>query len=100
MFIHSGNSMVFLSGFTEVHPGTLIYDNTIRTTLHWAQQVIVRICHMNGLVGDKVVLQASERVHIGKGTTDFAVLICTKLGVIPLDIDRTIIIINFEDSPL
>ena len=55
---------------------------------------------MNGLVDDKVVLQASERVHIGEGTTDCAVLLCTKRGVIPLDIDRTIIIINFEDSPL
>ena len=54
---------------------------------------------MNGLVDDKVVLQASERVHIGKGTTDCSVLICTKQGVIPLDIDRTIVIIQFEDSP-
>ena len=48
---------------------------------------------------DKVILEASERVHIGKGTTDCAVLICTKQGVIPLDIDRTIVIINLEYSP-
>ena len=91
--------MGFLSGFTAVHPGTLVYDNTIRTTLHWAQQMMVQICHMNGLVDNKVVLQSSERVHIGKGTTDCAVLLCTKRGVIPLDIDRTILIMQFEDSP-
>ena len=91
--------MVFLSGFTAVHPGTLVYDNTIRTTLHWSQQMMVQICHMNGLVDDKVVLQACERVHIGEGTTNCAVLLCTKRGVTPLDIDRTIVIIQFEDSP-
>ena len=54
---------------------------------------------MNGLVDNKVVLQACERVHIGKGTTDCALLLCTKRGVIPLDIDRKIVIIQFEDSP-
>ena len=48
---------------------------------------------------NKVILEASERVHIGKGTTDFDVLLFTKLGVIPLDIDRKIVIINIEDSP-
>ena len=91
--------MGFLSGFTALHPGTLIYDNTIRTTLHWAHQMTVQIWHMNGLVDDKVVLQASERVHIGEGTTDCAVLICIKRGVIPLDIDRKFLIIQFEESP-
>ena len=54
---------------------------------------------MDGLVDDKVVLEASERVHIGEGTTDCAVLLCTKRGVIPLDIDRKIVIINLEESP-
>ena len=54
---------------------------------------------MNGLVDDKVVIEASERVHIGEGTTDCAVLLCTKRGFIPLVIERTIVIINFEDSP-
>ena len=82
-----------------VHPGTIVYDNTIRTTLHWAQQMMVQIWNMNGLVEDKVVLQACERVHIGEGTTDCAVLLCTNQGVIPLDIDRTIVIIQFEDPP-
>ena len=91
--------MGFLSGFTAVHPETLVYDNTILTTLHWVQQMMISIWHMNGLVEDKVVLQASESVHIGKGTTDCAVLICTKQGVIPLDIDRKIVIIQFEESP-
>ena len=55
---------------------------------------------MNGLVDDKVVLQSYERVHIGEGTTDCDLLLCTKRGVIPLDIDSTIVIIQFEDSPL
>ena len=55
---------------------------------------------MNGLVENKVVFEASERVQIGKGTTDCAVLLYTKRGVIPLDIDRKIVIINFEDPPL
>ena len=91
--------MGLLSGFTEVHPGTIVYDNTIHMTLYWAQQMMVQIRHMNSLVDDKVVLQASERVHIGEGTTDCAVLIFTKRGVIPLEIDRTTIIINLEDSP-
>ena len=54
---------------------------------------------MNGLMDYKVILQSSERVHIGEGTNDCAVLICTKQGFIPLDIDRTIVIINLEDSP-
>ena len=49
---------------------------------------------------DKVILEAGERVHIGKGTTDCALLLFTKRGVIPLDIDRTILIINLEDPPL
>ena len=48
---------------------------------------------------NKVILEASERVHIGEGTNDCAVLLCTKRGVIPLEIDRTIVIINLEDSP-
>ena len=48
---------------------------------------------------DKVILEASERVHIGEGTTDCAVLLCTNRGVIPLDIDRKIVIINIDDSP-
>ena len=43
---------------------------------------------------DKVILEASERVYKGEGTTDCAVLLCTKQRVIPLDIDRTIVIIN------
>ena len=55
---------------------------------------------MNGLVDDKLVLEAIERVHIGEGTTDCAALLCTKRRVIPLYIDRTILIINFEDPPL
>ena len=61
--------------------------------------MMVQILHMNGLVDDKVLLQASERVHIDKGTTDCSVLLCTKRGVITLDIDRTIVITHFEDSP-
>ena len=76
--IHRYNIMGFLSGFTVVHPGTIVYDNTIHTTLHWAQQMMVQIWHINGLVDYKVVLQACEEVHIGEGTTDCAVLICTK----------------------
>ena len=48
---------------------------------------------------DKVILEASERVHIGEGTTDCAILLCTKRGVIPLDIDGKIVIINIEDPP-
>ena len=48
---------------------------------------------------DKVIPEASEMVHIGEGTTDCAVLLCTKRGVITLDIDRTVVIINLEDSP-
>ena len=48
---------------------------------------------------DKVILEARERVYIGEGTTDCSVLLCTKRGVIPLDIDRTIVIIQFEDPP-
>ena len=48
---------------------------------------------------DTVILEASERVHIGEGTTDCVVLLCTKQGVIPLDIDRKIVIINLEDPP-
>ena len=91
--------MGFLSGFTAVHPGTLVYYKTIRTTFHWAQQMMVQIWHMNGLVDNKVVIQASERFHIGEGTTDCDVLLCTKRGFIPLDIDRTIVIMQFEDSP-
>ena len=91
--------MGFLSGFTAVHPGTLVYDNTISTTLHLAQHMMVQIWHMNGLVDDKVVLQACERVHIGKGTTDCDVLLYTKQGIIPLDIDRKFLIIQFEESP-
>ena len=55
---------------------------------------------MNGLIDDKVILEASKSVHIGEGTTYCAVLLCTNLGVIPLDIDRTIVIIQFEDPPL
>ena len=47
---------------------------------------------------NKVILESSERVHIGEVTTDCAVLLCTKQGVVHLDIDRTIVIINFEDS--
>ena len=54
---------------------------------------------MDGLMDDKVILEASERVHIGKGTTDCALLLCTKRGVIHLDIDRKIVIINLEDPP-
>ena len=54
---------------------------------------------MNGLMDDKVIFEASERVHIGEGTTDCSVLLCTKRGFIPLDIDKTIVIINLEDSP-
>ena len=54
---------------------------------------------MKGLMDNEVILEASERVHIGKGTTDCAVLICTKRGVIPLDIEKTIVIINLEESP-
>ena len=41
---------------------------------------------------DKVILESSERVHIGKGTTDCAVLICTNQRVIPLDIDITYLV--------
>ena len=48
---------------------------------------------------NKVILEASVRGHIGEGTTDCAVLLFTKRGVIPLDIDRTIVIINLEDFP-
>ena len=54
---------------------------------------------MNDLMDNKLVLQTIERVHIGEGTTDCAVLLCTNQGVIPLDIDRTIVIIQFEDPP-
>ena len=59
--------------------------------------MMVQIWHMNGLVDNTVVLQACERVHIGEGTTDCDLLLCTKRGVIPLDNDRNIVIIQFED---
>ena len=54
---------------------------------------------MDGMTNDKVILEASERVHIGEGTTDCDPFLCTKRGVIPLDIDRKIVIINIDDSP-
>ena len=54
---------------------------------------------MNGLKDDKVILEASKRVHIGEGTTDCAVLICSKREVIPLNIYRKIVILNLENSP-
>ena len=93
IFIHRNNSMEFLSGSTAVYPGTLIYDNIILMILHWEHQMMVQIWNMNGLVDNKVVIQACERVQIGEGTTEGAVLLCTKQGVIPLEIDRTIVII-------
>ena len=91
--------MGLLSGFTAVHPGTLVDYNIVRTALHWAQHMMVQIWNMNGLVDNKVVIQASERVHIGEGTTDCDALLCYNRGVMLLDIDRTIVIIHFEDSP-
>ena len=61
--------------------------------------MVVRIRNINGLVENKVVLQASERVHIGKDTNSCVVFLLTKQGVIPLYIDRKIVIIKFEDPP-
>ena len=49
---------------------------------------------MNDLMDDKVILEASERVQTFKATTDCDVLLCTKQGVIPLNIDRKIVILN------
>ena len=55
---------------------------------------------MDSLIYDQVVLYYCKRVGVSQNTIDSTILLNTYSGVIPLDIDRTIIIKQLKGFPL
>ena len=55
---------------------------------------------MDSLIYDQVVLYYCKRVGVSQNTIDSTILLNTYSGVIPLDIDRTIIIKKPKGFPL
>ena len=60
---------------------------------------MIQLRHVNGLVDDQVVPHPGERVDINNGATYGVKLLSTKCGVIPLNINRTFIVKQFQASP-
>ena len=61
--------------------------------------MVVQVRHVNGMVGNQMVTHPSKWVNGNNATTNSVVLLGTKCSVVPLDIDRTIIVKQFKAPP-
>jgi hypothetical protein len=63
---------------------------SLTSTLHWAKEVVVKMCDMHGLVNHDVIDLASQGVIIDKRTTNGGISFSAKGGVIPFDNNRSV----------
>ena len=65
---------------------------TNNSTLHWAKEVVVKVGYINSLVNHNVINLTSQRVIIGKRTTNGGIGLSAEGGVISFDNNWSVII--------
>jgi len=86
--------MRFVSRVGDQKFWSLTNSHVINTALHWAEQVMVKVGNMDGLVDHQVKNLAGLRVIVRDHAADGVVCLGTEGSVITLDLDGSIIIID------
>ena len=89
----NGQCMRMFSGVTRQEFWRFVDDHVINSALHRAEEMVVKMWDMNGLVHHQVVNLAGLWVIIGKGATYCGVCRRAQGRVIALDINRSFIIL-------
>ncbi len=63
------SACVWSVGSRAIDLGMSLMVTSVTSTLHWAKEVVVKMCDMYGLVDHDVIDLTSQRVIIGKLTT-------------------------------
>ncbi len=84
--------MRVVSGVVRQKFRRFVNGHVINSTLHWAKEVVVKVWDINGVVNHDVIHRASERVIIGKRTTNGGVSISAEGRVIPFNNNRLVIV--------
>ena len=80
---------VWSVGLCVKNLGGLVDGHVIKSTLHWAKEMLVKVWDVDGLVNHDVIFLAGQRVIIGKRTTNDGISFSVEGGVIPFDNNRS-----------
>ncbi len=92
MGVFYGQSMRVVSGVVRQKLRRLVDGHVINSTLHWAKEMVVKMWDMYGLVDHNVIYLTSQRVIVGKRTTNGGISFSAKGGVIPFDNNRLVVV--------
>jgi hypothetical protein len=94
MGVFYGQSMRVVSGVVRQKFRRLVDGHVINATLHRhrAKEMVVKMWDMYGLVDHNVIYLASQRVIIGKRTTNCGISFNAEGGVMPFDNNRSVIV--------
>ena len=92
MAVFYGQSMCVVSGVVRQKFRFLVDGHVIKSTLHWAKEMLVKVWDVDGLVNHDVIFLAGQRVIIGKCTTNDGISFSVQGGVIPFDNNRSVVI--------
>ena len=84
--------MRVVSGVARQKFRCFVNGHVINSTLHWAKEVVVKVWDVHCLVNHDVIDLASQRVIIGKRTTNGGISFSAEGGVIPFDNNRSVIV--------
>ena len=86
------SSRATFSGVVRQKFRRLVDGHVINSTLHWAKEMVVKMWDMYGLVDHNVIYLTSQRVIVGKRTTNGGIGFSAEGGVIPFDNNRSVVI--------
>ncbi len=84
--------MRFVSGVGDQKFGCFANCHVINTALHWAEQVMIQVWNVDGLVDHEVKNFAGLWMVMSNHTTDGVIALCAKGGVVTLHINWSVII--------
>jgi hypothetical protein len=88
--------MRFVSGVGDQKFGNFSNSHVIHTALHGAEQMMVQVWDMDGLVDHQVKNFAGPRVIVSDNTADGVIALSAKGGVVPFDINGSIVIEYYQ----
>ena len=86
--------MRFVSRVGDQKFWCLTNSHVINTALHWAEQVMVKVGNMDGLVNHQVKNLASLRMVVSYHTADGVIRLGTEGSIITLHLDGSIVIMD------
>ncbi len=89
VWVLNGQCMRMFSEVLSQKFWRFIDGHVINTTLHWTEQVVIKVRYVDCLVDNQVIRLPRIRVVIGKRATDSVILYSTQGGVISLDMYRS-----------